>query len=78
MRGPDGGSIHDPHANLPNPMWERKTTITKYECQRCKERKRPRNKRALTVRGGPHPGSYLVCPVCDGTAGSVPEEIRNT
>lgn len=77
MRGPEGGSVHDPHANLPRPMWDRRTSVSKEECQACKDRKRPRAKRVLKVQGGPHPGSYLICPICDGTAGAVPEELRS-
>ena len=76
MKGPEGGSVHDPNAQLPKPMWQRKTTPTKYECQRCKEHRRPRTKRQIKVDAGPAPGFYLICPRCDGTSGSVPQELR--
>ena len=58
-------------------MWERKTVPTQVECQRCKEKRRPRYKRMLKVAGGPEPGLYLICAVCDGTAGTVPQELRS-
>lgn len=78
MRGPDGGSVHDPsRSDRPGPMWERRTTAARTGCQLCAERGRPRHKRQIRVDAGPQPGTYLICPWCDGTAGAVPPELRS-
>jgi hypothetical protein len=68
MRGPDGGSVHDPGAILPGPMWDRTLSATARPCAACRAAGRKLTyKWSVQVADGPRPGSYLICRFCDWT-----------
>lgn len=65
MRGPDGGSVHDPRVQLAAPMWDRGPKVTGRECVACQGRQNLEHRKTFKHLLSVSTGDYLICPRCD-------------
>jgi len=63
MLGPGGGSIHDPSASLPAPMWDRAQRQSEIRCRSCASTGKQKVGKSFLSTSGT---VWWMCQHCDG------------